>query len=385
MLKESIMPSFLPLRRAALFAAALSLVAPLSQAEAAKVWDQPQKGKVELKSIDVLGFGPDGVLLIGDGRSAAIFAVKTGEAKSGGKVPATIAKVDAKLAAAVGAPPTGIEIADLAVNPVSGTVYFAVRKQDDKTPIVLTLNSAGDVGLADLDNVEYVRVALPTEGAPIGKITDVAWTDGKLLAAAAASEEFASKIFIAPTPLKHDAVGELHSAETYHVQHHKWETKSPMTTIMPFTEGGKTYLAGAFACTPVVKYSLDSLAPEAKVKGTSVLELGSGNRPQDMFTYTKDGKEFVLANTFRFHHERKPMGPSPYWTVRFDRDLLGEEENVNEKALFRLKGDKPASDKVVMVDAYHGVVQMDRLGETEAVVLKQNADKSYDLAVLALP
>ncbi|MGC3968471.1 MAG: hypothetical protein QM775_14170 [Pirellulales bacterium] len=379
------MQSFTLIRRAACAAVLSSLVVLLPQAQAAKVWDQPQRGKVELKSVDVLGFAPDGVLLVGDGRSAAIFAVKTGDVKAGGKVPATIAKIDAKLAAAVGAKPDGIEIADLAVNPASGTTYFAVRKQDDKTPIVLTLNSAGDVGLVSLDDVEYVRVALPTDGAPITRITDVAWTDGKLLAAAAASEEFASKIFIAPTPLKHDAVGELHSAETYHVQHHKWETKSPMTTIMPFTEGGKTYLAGAFACTPVVKYSLDSLVPAAKVKGTSVLELGSGNRPQDMFTYTKGGKEFVLANTFRFHHARKPLGPSPYWTVRFDRGLLGEEENVNEKALFRLQGDKPASERVVMIDAYHGVVQMDRLGETEAVVLRQNPDNSYDLAVLELP
>ena len=147
---------------------------------------------------------------------------------------------------------------------------------------------------------------------------------------------------------------------------------------MPFTEGGKTYVVGAFACTPVVKYPLDALSPDAKVKGTSVIELGSGNRPLDMFTYTKDGKEYVLANTLRFHHEKRPFGPSPYWTVRFERSLLGEEENVNEKALLRLNRRlQPATPRIVMVDGFHGVVQMDRLGETEALVLKQNADKSW--------
>ena len=104
-----------------------------------------------------------------------------------------------------------------------------------------------------------------------------------------------------------------------------------------------------------------------------------------MFTYTKDGKEYVVANTLRFHHEKRPFGPSPYWTVRFERSLLGEEENVNEKALLRLNKEfQPATPRIVMIDGYSGVVQMDRLGETEALVLKQNADKSMELAVLPL-
>ncbi len=172
----------------------------------------------------------------------------------------------------------------------------------------------------------------------------------------------------------------MHSAETYHVAHGKWETKAPMSTIMPFQEGGKTYVAGAFACTPVVKYPLESLSAGAHVKGMSVLELGSGNRPLDMFTYRKDGNEF------RFHHEKRPFGPSPYWTVKFERSLLDEKENINEKALKRLKnGADPATDRVVMIDAYHGVTQMDKLGESEALVLRLNADKSLDLAVLPLP
>ena len=73
-------------------------------------------------------------------------------------------------------------------------------------------------------------------------VTDVAWADDRLLAAAGTTEEFASKIFICPTPLKHEAAGEFHSAETYHVAHGKWETKAPMSVILPYTEEGKTYV-----------------------------------------------------------------------------------------------------------------------------------------------
>lgn len=362
-------------------AAAAVIVGAASIADAA-AFAQSTHGKPDIKSIDVVGFGPEGTLLIGDGASKAIFAVATGEAKSSAKLSGKVESVAAKLAAAIGAKADGIEIMDLAVNPLSNTVYIAVRKQDDKQPVVLTIKTDGSVGLFDLASVTYAKVNL---GPTVARVTDVAWADDKLIAGASASDEFASKIFIAQTPLKHEEAGDLHSAETYHVQHNKWETKSPMTTIMPFKENGKTYVAGAFACTPVVKYPVDSLEAGAKVTGKSVLELGSGNRPLDMFTYEKNGKEYVLSNTLRFHHERKPFGPSPYWTVRFERSLLDEEEAVNEKALRRLNGDKPASDRVVLVEAYHGVRQMDRLGDAEAVVLREAADKSLELAVLPLP
>lgn len=363
--------------------AALLLCCSVAQA---KVFETSTQGKPEVKSMQVLGFGPEGTLLIGDGAGAAIFAVETNE-KPSTAVPAKIEGIRAKLAARVGAPADGIEILDLAVHPTANVVYLAARKQDDKAYVVFTLSPAGEIGLLNLDGVKYARVSLPTlNGAQLSRITDVAWIDDKLLAAAGTNEEFASKIFVCPAPLKHEAAGELHSAETYHVAHHKWETKAPMSVILPYKENDKTYVVGAFACTPVVKYPLDALTtPDAKVKGISVIELGSGNRPLDMFTYEKGGKEYVLANTLRFHHAKKPFGPSPYWTVRFERDLLGEDEAVNEKALWRLQGDKPATDRIQMVEAFHGVTQMDRIGANQAVVLKEADGGRLDLDVATLP
>lgn len=352
----------------------------------AKVFETSTHGKPEIKSIQVLGFGPEGTLLIGDGAGATIFAIETNE-KSSTAVPAKVEGILAKLAGRVGAPSDGVEILDLAVHPTANIVYIAARKQDDKANLIFTLSPGGEIGLLNLDSVKYARVTLPTlSGAALTKITDVAWIDDKLLAAAGTSEAFASKIFICPTPLKHDAAGELHSAETYHVAHGKWETKAPMSVILPYKENNKTYVVGAFACTPVVKYPLDELTtPDAKVKGISVIELGSGNRPLDMFAYEKDGKEYVLANTFRGHHAKKPFGPSPYWTVRFERDLLGENEAVNEKALLRLKGDAPATDRIKMIETFHGVTQMDRIGANQAVVLKEAEGGRLDLDVAALP
>lgn len=358
------------------------LVALSASSAQAVVFQTSTHGKPAIQSIEVIGFGPEGTLLLGDGRGAAIFAVAASEPAST-SAPAKIEGVAAKLAASVGAPPDGLELLDLAVNPTSNTVYFAARKQDDKTPLVLTLKPDGTIGLFDLASVTYARVALPTtKDSPTVRITDVAWADDKLLAAAGTSEEFASKIFVCPAPLKHEAVGEFHSAETYHVSHHKWETKAPMSVILPYQEAGKTYVVGAFACTPVVKYPLDALAPDAKVKGISVIELGSGNRPLDMFAYEKGGKEYILSNTRRF---KTQFGPSPYWTVRFERGLLEENENVNEKAINRLKGSEPATDRITMVDGFHGIVQMDKLGDDRVVILREADGGRLDLEVLTLP
>lgn len=115
-----------------------------------------------------------------------------------------------------------------------------------------------------------------------------------------------------------------------------------------------------------------------------MIELGSGNRPIDMFVYEKGGKSYVLSNTFRFHHERKPFGPSPYWTVKFEQELLSEGDAVNENAILRLKGSAPATDKIEMVEAFHGVMQMDKLDETHALVLRQ-VEEGVRLEVLPLP
>lgn len=345
------------------------------------------EGNPGLQTIDVISFGPEGLLLVGDGRGAQIVAIQTGDTSPRTPIQTETTGIDSKLASRIGAPPKGIEILDLATNPASGVAYFAVRKQDDKRYLILTLDGKGDIGEFSLEKVRYAKLSLPTgEQGAAHRITDIAWAGDRVLAAARSNEEFGSKLFTASVPIAHASPATIASTETYHVAHGKWETKAPMSTIMPFQEEGKQYIAGAFSCTPVVKYPVEAIQPGAKVKGTSVLELGSGNQPLDMFTYEKDGRQYVLANTYRFHHQKKPFGPSPYWTVRFDRDLLDEEAKVNEQALRRLGGNgQPASERVQLIEPYFGVVQMDKLDASRALAVRTNGDGQFDLVVLPLP
>lgn len=364
-----------------------------SASAASKVIDKTTTGNPKLQSIDAIRFAPEGVLLVGDGKGGQIVAIQTGDTSTQAPLPGKVADIQSKLAGRLGAKADGIEILDLAVNPASGMAYFAVRKQaEPPSYLIMTLRGSSggegcEIGEVSLDKATYARLPLPaSQAAPITKITDLAWADDRIVAAASTSEDFGSKIYSLYGPVSHDGQGKIYSAETYHVSHHKWETKAPMSVIMPYKEEGKTYVVGAFACTPVVKYPIDSIDSGAKVKGTSVLELGNGQRPLDMFVYTKNGKQYVLSNTLR--RRNVPAGASPYATVRIDRSVLGENEKVNEQALLRLtKEGKPADDRVTMIDSYSGVSRMDQLDDSRALVLRASngASVQYDLEVLPLP
>jgi len=373
------------LKRLLPFASSLVLVlAAAVPGRAGAVIQEASTGNPGLRSIQVLSFAPEGVLLVGDGAGAQIVAIETGDTAPGEAFSGSIEGFRAKLAGHLGAKANGVEILDLAVNPASNNIYVAARRQADKQYVIVTVNGKGQIRELELDDVRHAKIGLSGENVKISAVTDVAWADDRIVAAGRSNETFASKIFSISAPLKKGSQSTMFSAETYHVSHRRWETKAPMSVLIPFREDDKTFVIGAFSCTPVVKYPLDSLKAGAQVKGTSVMELGSGNRPIDMFIYKKGGKHFVLSNTFRFHHKRKPFGPSPYWTVKFQQGILEAKEDVNETALRRLKGYEPATERVQMVEAFHGVMQMDKLGKDRAVVLRE-AKGGVDLAVLPLP
>ncbi|MEM7015067.1 MAG: hypothetical protein AAF585_26710, partial [Verrucomicrobiota bacterium] len=259
----------------------------------------------------------------------------------------------------------------------------AIRKQDDKSYVIVTLAPGGKIEHFPLDNVEYAAIPLP-EG--VNNITDLVWIDNRLIASARKNEQFASKLFSVDGPLDHGEGGAVYSAETYHISHRKWETKAPMSVMLPYEEDGKHYIVGAFSCTPVVKYPIDAIEPGAKIKGMSVIELGSGNRPLDMFSYEKDGEPNVLSNAFRFHHDRpgKAYGPSPHVAFRFDEKLLATDK-VNEEGAHRQKDAEALGDVIELAEPFFGVVQMDRLDDKTAIALRETEGDDMDLVTIALP
>ncbi len=343
-----------------------------------------QTGTVTIKRIGRMSFAPNGVLLIADIGSGAVVAIETGDAGPVSKLKNRVNDVDKKIAAALGVSTTDLSIADMAVNPESGMIYVSAIRKTDNTSAIITFDANGKLTIMDLTDTRFVRVPLPVgEGSQIRAISGVEYTDGRVLAAGQSNEEFSSKIFSLPLPLTHGKSGDAFSTETYHVAHGRWETRAPIQSFIPYNEGGQDYVVGSFACTPIAKFKVTDIAKDSKIKGTSVVELGSGNRPIDMFTYEKDGKQWLITNTDRFHHEKRPLGPSQYWGVRIDMSYLSSSK-INADAARRDVSKQTGPAGIEVVEALFYVRHVAKLNNREMVVLRDNKG-AMDLEVKELP
>ena len=373
--------SFMGLSFALVFA-----TSSLHAADAGRFFKNAQTGDPGLKSIGRLAFGPDGLLLVSDPRSASILAINTGDVGPLVKLEKKIDKIDNVLAKALGIETEALTIIDMAVNPASGRIYFSLNTKPGNKPVLIAIDGKGEIHRPELDKMKYVRMTLPVgDKGKLRNVTDLAWADSSVVVAGQSDEEFANKIFQLPIPLENGVNANYFSAETFHVAHRRWETKAPIQSFIPYEENGEFYIVGAFACTPIAKFPLNGIKSGDKIKGISVVELGSGNRPRDMFTYKKDGKEWLVTNTKRFHEK---FGPSAYWGARVDMKHLSANstEDTNEKAIRRdvKKTSGPEAQGIEVVEALYGAVLVSQLENEHIIVLREN-DKLHNLEAVTLP
>ncbi|MGE0757051.1 MAG: hypothetical protein AB7O38_08525 [Pirellulaceae bacterium] len=336
-----------------------------------------KEGTPDIQSAGPLGFGPDGILLVGDTQLAAIFAIDTGD-KSGDPSGAKIQVENASeaIAGLLGVQPRDVMINDLVVNPASGNAYLSVSRGrgPDAAPVLLKVDSSGKFSEVSLKNVPFAKAALPNPPAPGGEgrnnrramaITDIAYVDGQVFIAGLSNEEFASNLRSIPFPFQKVDSGA--SVEIYHGAHGAYETRSPVRTFAPFTIKGEAHLLAAYTCTPLVKFRVAELKSGQKVKGTTIAELGNRNNPLDMIVYQKDGKDYLLiANTAR-------------GVMKVSTDNAADQTPITERVngTLGLKYDTIADLK--------GVQQLDRLNDRMAVVLIQNEAGDQQIKTVPLP
>ncbi|MEO8259152.1 MAG: hypothetical protein ABI868_17535 [Acidobacteriota bacterium] len=262
-----------------------------------------------LSSIGPLTFSPDGTLYAADPQAATIFALDLGTAASGGAPgTASVAGIDQKIAAMLGTDAKEIAITDLAVHPKTHNSFVSVMRGQGASarPALLRIDGAGKIDLVAAESLKSTSVTLPNPPAvaTTGRsnrsqsITKLAYANGRVWVAGLSNEEFASKLWSVAYPFTKADTGT--SVEIYHGNHQQLETRSPVYAFVPYTIDNQPYIIGAYLCTPLVKFPVSALAPGAKYRGTTIAELGAGNRPIDMVLYKKNGKEFLLmSNTSR--------------------------------------------------------------------------------------
>ncbi len=343
------------------------------------------EGNPKLEKIDSIAFGPNGLLIIGGGTQ--VVTVETGDTKTAAASKGLeIANIDQALAGKLGLTAKDLEIKKMAVNPMSHNVYIAVRSLKGNQAAILTVDPAGKIGEFSLEKVKFMRYPLAVGDKAVTRITDVTWAGNRIVVATQAGDTFSSRVFAINPNAKNSLTS--FSTETFHTGHGKMETKAPIICLMPYEEDGKTNVVGSFTCTPIVKYPVESMTPDAKVKGVTVLELGQGNTPRSMFTYEKGGKKYVLVSVAR-NNKMPAFGmPSGYWVAKVDADLLKETTNINEKAPWRTGTNKGAKsttgDRVSVADQYFGTHQMAKFDDMRALVIREEKG-GFAMRTLTLP
>ena len=342
-----------------------------------------QEGKPAFKSMGPLAFGPEGILFAADTKSAAIFAIATGDTKApaGDSKPLKVEGLDKKVAALLGTSPDQMLIDDVAVNPASRNTYLAVSRGrgPDAVPVLVRVSGDGSLEVVKLDKVKFARAELPD--APVDgvvgegrrqsnprmeSITDLAFFQDRVIIAGLSNEEFASTLRAMPFPF--ETVADGTSVEIFHGAHGRFETRAPIRTLVPINIGGEPNLLAAYTCTPLVQFPIKQLEPGAKIRGKTVAELGNRNRPLDMIVYQKDGRDYVL------------MANSSRGVMKIDANEIAGADEIAEPVKEERKGVGYETLK-----EWAGVEHLDKLDDKTALVLRRADDKSATLESMPLP
>ncbi|APZ93823.1 hypothetical protein [Fuerstiella marisgermanici] len=335
-----------------------------------------QRGTPEIKSAGSLTFGPDDILFVGDTKSAAVFAIATGNKEGdASKCNINVDDLGAKVSDVVGGKAT---INDLAVNPRTGNVFASVTA--DGKPAIVQIDGAGKITELTLKDVRFSKAELADapEDKEVGEgrrrrnnrtdaITDLAWYEGKVLISGLRTGEAASSVRELNFPFADADKGT--GVEIYHAAHGRTEDYAAVRTFVPLNIDGEPSLLAAYVCTPLVKIPLKELKDAAdKIKGTTVAELGNRNRPLDMISYKKGNDEFLLLSN------------SARGVMKITTAGLSQNKGLTEK----VSGGGAAGQSYETIESMQGVVQLDKLNDDHAVVLLDK-DGTLNLKTVALP
>ncbi|AOW19739.1 hypothetical protein [Urechidicola croceus] len=329
-------------------------------------------GDAEISSINVLSFGPEGILFIGDSKNASIYALDTKDISTRDiSEEIDINNFDTKIAASLGTTTENIKITDMAVNPISKTVYFSVNTTDG-TPVLLKLN--GDtLENVSLKKAHFSKIALENavgvnekdhRGREIRHwaIADMKYHNGNIMVSGLSNKEFKSTFRSIPFPFSDNQ--DYASLEVYHAAHGRYETYAPIKAFDIVLIENKEYLLASYTCTPLVLFPIDELNDGKHIKGRTVAELGAGNSPLDMIHFERDGKPlFFMSNTNR-----------PVMRIKYD-NLVSFKESMTEPVEEFGVAAGLSYDNLPFVN----VLQMDNLDEENVLLLKRDRDGNLSL------
>jgi len=327
----------------------------------------------DVKSVSRIAAGPGNTLFIADWKAARVHAISLPAAPQQPSGSAfNILDLESLLSAQVGGAKVTME--DMVVRPGTAQVYVAVSYGNAKTPALIMVTSDRKARRIDLKAAASTSVALrdaPTTDYSFWKetpersftVTDMKWRDGELFVAGLSNQDFASTLRRIRYPF--DSKQSITSVEIYHAGHNLIETRAPIRAMSFASWGGKPYLVAAYTCTPLVTIPLDDLKDGAHIRGKTVAELGYGNTPADMISYsrTEQGKteDFLLLANFDRVSNIIPVS---------QLEATGSRPGIEKQVPFgQLAGVE------VMQAPLAGTLRLDNLDEKSFVVVRRRLEK----------
>jgi hypothetical protein len=307
-----------------------------------------------------LKFDPKGTLYAADAKGDQVlaYAFEDKEAKPKAVNVATLGE-QLKKALDAGADP--VQVHDVAVHPVSHTVYLSASKKGAGASTLFRVNG---------DKIEKVEMAKPTAVAlPSGaRPYDLVVTSKDVVVSSMNRDKtFGSALHRIALPMKEGGVA-TSETEIYHTSHKKWETKAPLIAMAGFSSAGQDYVMGSTACTPVVRIGVGDVADKKKVQTQTIVELGNRNAPVSMLVYTQKNMPTLLVTN---NKEGAYKVPAP---------VLVEKTKLNEQAINRGGG----AGGIEVVDAWKGVKRTALLDAASAVAVRDDGG-TLSLVTLPLP
>jgi hypothetical protein len=370
--------------------AALATLALVPAALADEAASGMKKGTPQLKAAGALAFGPDGILFVADAPSSTVYAIATGDTKPADVKSLSVARIDEAIGGLLGTTGADILINDMKVNPASGNVYLSVaRGKEPGAPAAIIRvgadSKATDVPLKDVmySSVKLDNVTKKSQRGEVPAITSMAYHKGELYVAGMTTQEWESNLKAIPFPFS-ESTTKGAGVQIYHGAHGRFETQAPIQTFMAYDIAGQTHLLASYTCTPLVKFPVAEIKKGDKVKGTTVAELGNMNRPLDIIAYSKDGKDYALiANA-----SRGVMKVSLDGVDKIEEITApvrgGNPKKEAEAVTTKLVGGATAGLKYDVLKDLDGTMQLDKLNDTTAVVIRKT-DKGLSLETVALP
>jgi hypothetical protein len=325
------------------------------------------KGDIQLKSLTSITFSKEGVLFLADPLGMKIYALDEKQMNVERVQNLEIANIDEKLAALLGVSTKDIKIEDMAVNPTSQEIYFAVtRRGNTLLPSIIKVDKLGKLSAFNLSNVSYYETSLadvpsksPHQYFPLtAAITDMSFIDGELYVSGLSGEEFSSKLRRFPYPFTSKTMAV--QLEIFHPSHDRFETNSPIETFLPFPVNGKMHILAGYGCAPLAKFPLTDVRAKEQLRGVTVAELGGGNRPLDMISFKDSNVDYILiANSDRT-------------LMQISSEDLDKQEAV-VKGPTRVPPYASTGVKYLSI-AEIGITQLDDFNDQSYVVVQRNMD-----------